>query len=279
MSVYTFSTNDEHTRQESVPHAENSRTFETHFPAEDIPLGLNLIDIKHGTDYRVRSYIDGIEPVDKKYEAFKATVHIDTWHETALLAAGCTWLDVSKWDRQFQFGRLSTTGKLAGDNDKVIDIKFERPYDEIPNVVAWLYTVNIDRKQDSRIHAHAVDVTTTGFKLRVYTWDETVVYDAKASWVAVPPNWPNVVAGSSGVSCLPTEPLPGYKKQIKFGKPFQRPPRVLVALNKFHTSNKHDLRIEAMAENITPKGMTLTIKTWGDSVLYEAGVDYIAIAD
>ncbi|CAE6448427.1 unnamed protein product [Rhizoctonia solani] len=279
MSAYTFSTNDDHTRQESVPRAENSRIFETHFPAENIPLGLNLINIKHGADYRVRSYIDGIEPVDKKYEAFKATVHLDTWHETALLGAGCTWLDVSKWDRQFQFGRLTATNRLTSGNDKVVDIKFERPYDQVPKIVVWFHTVNIDRKQDSRIHAHAEDVTTSGFRLRVHTWGETVVYDSKISWVAVPLNYPNITAGSFGVSCLPTEPLPGYKEEIKFDKSFPRPPRVLIALNKFHTSNKHDLRIEAKAENVTPEGMTLTIKTWGDSVLYEAGADYIVIVD
>ncbi|KAG8761956.1 hypothetical protein FRC11_011917, partial [Ceratobasidium sp. 423] len=62
MSAYTFNTNEVHSQQDSSPPQENSREIQTQFPAEKIPLGLTMIDIKRGTDFRVRSYIDNIEP-------------------------------------------------------------------------------------------------------------------------------------------------------------------------------------------------------------------------
>ncbi|CAE6496149.1 unnamed protein product, partial [Rhizoctonia solani] len=278
MSAYTFNTNEVHSQEESAPPQENSRVIETHFPAEKIPLGLTMINIKRGTDFRVRSYIDSIEPVDKKYEAYKATVHLDTWHNAVLRGAACTWFDVSKWDKQFQFGRLLATNKLTDNADKWVDVKFERPFDQVPKVIVWLYTINIDRKEDMRIHAVAENVTTTGFRLGVHTWEETVVFDSKVSWLAVPSNFPNVTAGAYQAWDMET-PRSEYKKEVTFDKPFSRPPRVLVAISKFHASNKHDLCIETKAENITTEGATLSIRSIGDCILYQGGFDYIAIED
>ncbi|KDN45828.1 hypothetical protein RSAG8_04661, partial [Rhizoctonia solani AG-8 WAC10335] len=276
MSAYTYNTNDDHDRQDSVPRDENSRTFETHFPAANIPLGLNMINIKPGIDYRIRSYIDGIEPVDNKYEAFKATVHLDTWSPGTLLGAGCTWLDVSKWDRGFQFGRVPATGELTDGHPYISDITFERPFEQVPKIVVWLHTLNIHSRYEARIWALAKDVTATGFKLDVHTWKESHLFDCKVSWVAVPQNWPNVTAGNH-IFNGDGNPLPEFKTQITSDKPFKRAPRVLVALNKIHAYKTQGLQIEAKAENVTPEGMTLSIKSWHGCAVFEAGVAYIAI--
>ncbi|KAL5638021.1 hypothetical protein ACGC1H_002326 [Rhizoctonia solani] len=277
MLPYTYTINGDHDRQQSVPQLEHSRVFETHFPEEDIPLGLFMLNIKHGDGCRIHSYINEIKPVDDKFEAYKATVHLDTWRTPLLADAGCTWLDVSRWDREFQFGRQRGTGELKKDQGSAQVYTFSRPFAEVPKVVVWLNTFNSWGKYDLRILAQAINVTTTEFTLDVQTWDDSVLHDSKVSWIAVPQNWPNVAAGDYVFKN--DEALPEYKQDITFDKPFKRAPRVLVALNKIHASKDHGLQIEAKAESITPEGMTLSVKSREDSKIFEAGVSYIAIED
>ncbi|CAE7201425.1 unnamed protein product [Rhizoctonia solani] len=289
MPAYTYNTNDD-PKSLTGRGVHNSETFETHFPAKNIPLGLTMIDIPSGAHYGISSYIDGVEPVDtKSFDDFYATVHLDASDDTISLGAGCTWLDVSKWDLEFQFGTQSIKGHMESFwPEQDFPITFDRPFEEVPKIVIWVHSLNTDgdRAYEWNVVTHAEDVTTTGFKLRMESGGTNFmhpelranIYKYEVSWVAVPQGWPNVATGSCEV-CKDGKPLPEYKKEVKFDKSFKRTPRVIVALNKISTSNEHGLRIGVSAEDVTPEGMTLSFKTWDECVIYKASAEYIAIVD
>ncbi|EUC66918.1 H-type lectin domain protein, partial [Rhizoctonia solani AG-3 Rhs1AP] len=278
MLSYTYNTNDDPEHQALSPknsrrsrHTSQSRTF----------LSVSTCSrLYGGSRNRIHSYIKGIEPVDDKYQTFKTTVHLDTWDRTTLVGAGCPWLDVSKWDSQFQFGRQTAKGELNIYGQEVFDITFDRPYEQVPKIVVWLYA--FDLTAGIGLKAYTTNVTTSGFKL----WFEapghvifsSYIYEFKVSWVAVPPNWPNVTSGTVEFSDS-GDHLPEYKTDIRFDKPFPRAPRVLVALNEFRTSSSDGLGIEAKAENVTAQGMTLSVKSGDGSYIKHGGVQYITIVD
>ncbi|KDN48756.1 hypothetical protein RSAG8_02743, partial [Rhizoctonia solani AG-8 WAC10335] len=285
MSAYIYNTRDDPKRI-SGKGADNTRVFETHFSDKNIPLGLNMIDVEGGANYRIASYIKGSEPVKGKDEVYDTTFDLGTWYDTTLINAGCTWLDVSKWDRQLQFGRKNAKGNSDASFSQEYDIKFDRSFEDVPKVVVWFHWLNIDGKSPACVEASAEDVTTNGFKLRYDApWDDTfspaylsVIHECKVSWVAVPQDQPNVKVGTCE-ALRNGETLSEYKVEVEFDQPFHRTPRVLVALRKIVMLNKHALRIEATAENVTPKGMTVLVKNWGGCDLLRASVDYIAVLD
>ncbi|EUC66919.1 H-type lectin domain protein, partial [Rhizoctonia solani AG-3 Rhs1AP] len=285
MLPYTYNLNDDPDRKGLASH--NSKVFETHFPAENIPLGLNMLDMHGGPNYRIHSYFKGAEPVDDKYgvkpvddkhQTFNTTVHLDTWYDTTLVSAGCTWLDVPKWGSQFQFGRQNATTDLTHRGQpESIDIKFDRPHEQAPKVVVWFHSLNVTI--GSSVKAYAANATTTGFTLRLDPRGSVGdIHECGVSWVAVPQNWPNTTAGSFELSYNGGHILES-KANITFDKPFERAPRVLVALNDFQASNSDGLQIEVKAENITEQGMTLSVKSWDNCSIRKCSVDYIAIVD
>lgn len=58
---------------------------------------------------------------------------------------------------------------------------------------------------------------------------------------------------------------------------FDRKHRVYLAIKSFNFNNKHDLRLKAVAENISKDGFNWRVETWSSSVLNGAGVSYMVI--
>ncbi|CAE6357942.1 unnamed protein product [Rhizoctonia solani] len=285
MPAYTYNTRDDPNRR-SGKGVDNSKVFETHFPGKDMPLGLNMIDIQGGENYRIGSYIKDSAPVPGKPKTFNTTFVVGTWYNTTLNNGGCTWLDMSKWNQVLQFGRKNAQGRSNEAFLQEYDIKFERAFESVPRVVVWFHWLNINARSPPCVEVRADDVTTHGFKLRYDApWNEsfgpafwTEVHECKVSWIAVPQDQPNVTAGSREVF-RDGEYRPEYKLEVEFDQPFSRAPRVLAALSKISMLSKGVLRLEVTVEDVTTKGMTLVVKNWGGCDLLRVNVDYIAVLD
>jgi len=50
-----------------------------------------------------------------------------------------------------------------------------------------------------------------------------------------------------------------------------------VALNSIDIDHNYNLRINIFADNITSTGMDWSIDSWYNTILYDAGVSYIAM--
>lgn len=277
MPYDTFSTNQ--VRLWNTPRHKNSIDIPTPIHCTALPIGLNSLDVDCSANLRIRALIDS-NTNDTEYVA-KATVHLNAWGDTILYSAGCTWLDVCKHDRDFQFGTY-TTGSMSWNPDKPsIQVKFDKPYASAPKIVVWLKELDVSNKANCRVKASASDITATGFTLTIDTWADTTMYTATATWIAYPSNRSNITSGNLSTSDIRSWDKAQLQngKNIEFDRDFECPPRVLVALNGLDVSNRTNLRIKTVAKDITAQDMTLSIDSWFDTTIYWAGVSYLAIQD
>ncbi|KAG8743343.1 hypothetical protein FRC11_013905 [Ceratobasidium sp. 423] len=275
MSTPEFSTNEIASASDRT---KNFKAVITDFPATNFPIGINHLDIQQKCNPRIWAYADNVAPGDSNYDRFIGRINLDTWGETRLFAARCTWLDISKHSLDFQFGKFNS-GKMNGEDatkTRSIDIQFTRPYPVPPKVVIWLTRLDSDCGRGTRLNAVAENITTNGFKLKVETWCNTILYDIMVSWIAVPSDNSIMTAGRL---VTPGGPSSGCQQKIIFDKPFKRIPRVMVALNRIDIRNNADFRITAYPKDVTTQGMTLVIESWADTVIHSCAAGYIAIDD
>ncbi|CUA74273.1 hypothetical protein RSOLAG22IIIB_11086 [Rhizoctonia solani] len=265
MSAYTYNTRDDPNRH-SGKGAHNFKVFETHFPGKDMPLGLNMIDIQDGGNYRIGSDIKDSTPVAGKPNTFNTTFMIGTWYNTTLNNGGCTWLDMSKWNQVLQFGRKNA--QVCAEGGGLV------PLVEHQRAVSAVCGSARGRCDDARVQVTIGAPWNESFGPAFWT----EVHECKVSWIAVPQDQPNVTAGSRDVF-RDGEYRPEYKVEVEFDEPFSRAPRVLAALSKISMLSKGVLRLEVAVEDVTTKGMTLVVKNWGGCDLLRVNVDYIAVLD
>ncbi|KAG9029150.1 hypothetical protein FRB95_005608 [Tulasnella sp. JGI-2019a] len=157
-----------------------------------LAIGLNSLDVKSGGNIRVKAYAD-----DQANSS--ATIHVASWQDTTLNSGGCTWLEVAKNDRDFQYGVFNTTEDHPWTQPKmetIREILFDKPYAEPPKIVCWLNTIDVCFEQKCRIKTYAQNITTTGFTLHISTWDDSILYTASTTWIAYPPNRNNITSGT-----------------------------------------------------------------------------------
>ncbi|KAL5638007.1 hypothetical protein ACGC1H_002319 [Rhizoctonia solani] len=277
-----MSTPDFSTREIANPsdRAKHFKTILTNFPAIDIPIGINMLDIHNKCNPRIRAYIDNISPVDNNYDRFIGRINLDAWSDTRLYAAGCTWLDASRHSLDVQFGRFSggEMKPMRAVMTRSIDIQFARPYQVPPKVIIWLTTLDSDCRSNTRFNATAENVTANGFTLQVGTWWDTVIHDpTTVSWIAVPSDNSTMTAGQLVTKGIGASS--GVQEKIVFDRPFKRVPRVMVAFHKLDIVNSANMRIATYPKDVTTQGMTLVINTWADTAICTCGVGYIAIDD
>ncbi|KAG9029153.1 hypothetical protein FRB95_005611 [Tulasnella sp. JGI-2019a] len=254
--------------------------YKIEIPIDNVgfPIGLNSFDVKCDKNVRVRAYAD-------KPAASSATIHIAPWGGTVLNSGGCTWLQVGKDDRDFQHSVFNTKEDHPWDQPKVETIRevlFDRPYAEPPKVVCWLNAIDMSFKFKCRIKTYTKDITTTGFTLYISTWDDSISYSAGMTWIAYPANCSNITSGTyNTLDIRPwNEPHARCQGDISFDRTFQKAPLVLTALNWLDIDGRAScVRVKTLNTNITAKGMTWHLDTWGDTTLYSAGASYLAIQD
>ncbi|XP_062616019.1 ATP synthase subunits region ORF 7-like [Saccostrea cucullata] len=63
-------------------------------------------------------------------------------------------------------------------------IKFKTAFQEIPTVTYGLYVLDSDYTVNLRISTVVKEVTRTGFSVKIKTWENSVLYGARISWMA-----------------------------------------------------------------------------------------------
>lgn len=244
------------------------------------PIGLNWLECDKKANTRIVASIDNISG-GANFPTTTATIHLDSVADTILYSAGCTWLDVSKQDRDFQYGEYLAGESSPNTDNPSVQIRFDHAYTEIPKVVVWFKQLDVSNNADCNVKAEVSDITKEGFKLTVKALEKTTMHGATAVWIAHSSTRSNIASGNFDTTNIRSkdEPQPKNSMTITFNKQFGRIPRVLVALNYVNMSNGKNLRIKAFATDITKTGMQLNIDSWDDSVLYSAGAGWLAIQD
>jgi hypothetical protein len=159
-------------------------------------------------------------------------------------------------------------------------VTFARPFRTPPKVVVWLNGLDMHYGQNWRVKVYATDVRHFGFTLHIDSWGDSILYGGGASWVAYPADQPEICSGTVNTEDQrPADQPQRYNSGwAGFGENiFQKTPRVMLGINSMDIECEHDLRLRVGAENVNPYGMTWHANTWDDSVLYSAGISYVAM--
>ncbi|KAH7153618.1 hypothetical protein EDB81DRAFT_932277 [Dactylonectria macrodidyma] len=277
IDVASFNTLEVRPADQPAQEAEKTELFSREYDQPpSLALGLTWLEVASGANVRVTAFADNIANSS-------ADVHINTWSNTALYSAGCTWLRKASNDPQFQMGQFSTQDDHPWQDRQVKtsrQITFDRPYDETPNVIIWLNQLDISYNTVWNVRATATDVTSNGFTINIDSSDDTWLCSATAAWIAYPPSMAGVASGSYDTTSVRPESQPQLNSSGRVDFPagaFSEAPKVLIALNSLNVDNRQNLRLKVSADSISEEGMNWHIDSWGDTTLYSAGASYIAL--
>ena len=82
---------------------------------------------------------------------------------------------------------LSNWTLLNGTGDRYFDrfVPFQVALSAPPMIHVNLAAVDADKTFNLRVDVSAINVTLTGFTLRMHTWADTRLYEVKATWIAM----------------------------------------------------------------------------------------------
>lgn len=63
-------------------------------------------------------------------------------------------------------------------------VKFKSHFEERPTVTYGLYFLDSDHSKNLRVVTEITDVTKTGFRVKLSSWNDTKLYGAKINWMA-----------------------------------------------------------------------------------------------
>lgn len=149
----------------------------------EIVCWLNRLDLSSGKDhnYKVRAFAD-----DVRTDGFSA--HINTWADGELNGAGMCWIAFPRGKKHVDCGKFSTNDVRKRTDPRVLTtakVKFKQRFDKTPTVLAALNMLDCAGNADLRVKLAISDVNREGFKWTLETWDDSTLYAAGASWIAL----------------------------------------------------------------------------------------------
>jgi hypothetical protein len=92
----------------------------------------------------------------------------------------------------FQSGKFNVDRTVAnysldqgsGDRTVTVEINFERPFDERPQVALSVTTLDSDKGANTRFEVKTISVSRDGFVIQVRAWADTKIYSLGGSWMA-----------------------------------------------------------------------------------------------
>ncbi|KAJ7257177.1 hypothetical protein B0H12DRAFT_1015483 [Mycena haematopus] len=251
---------------------------QTYVAPPRLSIGLKALDIKAGANVRVKTSItDG----DKA----KFTAHIDKWSDTTLYSAAIDALVLKPANLDILSGEFNTGEEHAWQHPQLATkhrIEFQRPFITPPKVLVYLKQIDAGNGSSVRIKTYVTDIDAKGFTVHIDTWADTQLYSATASWVAYPEDKDYIASGTANTMDVRAWDKPQLlnSKAIQFnfgGTHFWKEPKVFVGLNFIDIASSKNLRIKAYGSDITAKGFTWHIDSWADTILYSAGISYVAL--
>lgn len=275
-TIGTFHTGEVRSSKDACRETSKEITFAPGYAmVPGIVVGLTALDIDRDTISRVKAFTSEIQCVRFK-------IHLDTWIDTKLYSAGCSWLQLEADDMDFQYGTYNTIEDHPSSVTQMCNtrqITFKRAYACPPIVVVWLSSFAVGSGSSSRITSFATGVTAARFTIHIDTWADSRLYRAVASWIAYPQDRPGVASGNFSIKDLHSwaDPQLYNSAYEAFGNAmFDKPPRTFVALNMLDIGRDHNMRVSVRVDNVSTAGMSWHLDTWSNTILHSAGASYLA---
>lgn len=173
-------------------------------------------------------------------------------------------LEIRPWDKP----------QLANDIVKY----YYKKYDSVPQLPVGITALDISQSANIRINATTNEATTENFKASLNSWSDTVLYWASMTYLEKSSAFDYIQTGVyNTLGTRPwNQPQLTQSRRINFAKPFSVPPKVVTWLQALDMSKDKHWRIRVYATDIDSNGFTVHADTWGDSILFMAGVTWLA---
>ena len=101
-------------------------------------------------------------------------------------------LSISASAQKMQSSSWSVNQSLAGysldsnngERTMTIDIDFETPFKEKPQIFLSVAQIDADKESNLRYNVEAISISRDGFTLRVRTWSDSKLFSISGYWVA-----------------------------------------------------------------------------------------------
>jgi hypothetical protein len=74
--------------------------------------------------------------------------------------------------------------KNEGERTMTIDVDFETPFTEKPQIILSVTQVDSDKESNVRFNVEAISISRDGFTLRVRTWSDSKLFSISGYWLA-----------------------------------------------------------------------------------------------
>ena len=163
--------------------------------------------------------------------------------------------------------------------DSCVECVFPNIISPVPTIITSLQGLDIATSGNLRVNIDQdkVITSTTRTAVRMNSWDDTKVYSIMAGWLPVEPSADLQVGRWNTMDVRPwNQPQKLTTGAITFDQAFASAPTVVVMLHSLDMSKDANIRVRVFAENITKTGFTINAETSADSILYSAGITWIA---
>ncbi|KAL8710770.1 MAG: hypothetical protein Q9220_004788 [cf. Caloplaca sp. 1 TL-2023] len=154
-----------------------------------------------------------------------------------------------------------------------------KKYDHPPRIPFGLTSLDVSNDKNIRVIAGAADIAQDKFTASLNSWGDTVLYGASLTYLEAGPGFDYLLTGTFHTTEVSKwqDHKSQVSKRINFQHPFDgQPPKVLCWLTTMDMSKDRNFRIKTFATDIDAKGFTAHIETWDDSILYQAGITWLA---
>ena len=114
--------------------------------------------------------------------------HLSTWSDGELNGAAMCWIAFPKQKKNVESGKLSTNDVRKRTNPRPktsARVKFRQRFTQPPTVQAALNMIDAAGNADLRVDLKIENIDREGFTWILETWDDSTLYAAGASWIAL----------------------------------------------------------------------------------------------
>ncbi|HEX5881783.1 MAG TPA: H-type lectin domain-containing protein [Actinomycetota bacterium] len=73
----------------------------------------------------------------------------------------------------------------VGQRTVIRSVTFPKPFPQVPGVLVNLRGLDAAAGKNLRVRVYAADITPTAFNVKFETWADSIIYEVRASWIAI----------------------------------------------------------------------------------------------
>jgi len=178
----TFNTLEDYSWDDPQTHHTRLITFPRPYSAPPrMVVWLTVLEMRNTSDWRVKTYETNVTKTG-------FTIHIESLGDSVLNFGTATWVAYPADRPGISSGRCSTLDTRPPDHPQLYNcgyVNFGNIFAAPPRVLLAINSLEISSKNCLRLKTNASNISATGMIWHIDSWDDTILYSAGASYIAV----------------------------------------------------------------------------------------------